>query len=648
MSFQTTKILLIEDNPGDTRLLRERLRDESEQRYDLTCVETLNDGIQALRQQHFDVILLDLSLPDSLGVETLLRIRAEPSQAAIVVMTGSGDQSIGVQAVQAGAQDYLVKGETDEKLLRRAISYAIERQQIDEALRRSEEEYRSLINDVFDISTVAVLILDAQYKVVWINESAEVYFGIRREDVLGVDCRELVDTTLKCVVEKPEVFAKTLLDGYASNTTSANFECYITPTEDRAARWLEYWSQPIHSGMYAGGRIEQYNDVTERKLIEIAEHEHRMLAQALSDTAAALTSTLDLNEVLDRILDNIERVVPHDAANIMLLNGQQAEMVRSRARNEEGDSPEIAFMPRVRLADAPHLRQMFRSGQPTILDDIETQRASFFTQATLRAYAGVPIRLKNETIGFINIFSFAPGFFNAMAGERLLAFAGQAAIALQNARVFRQSQELATIEERQRLARELHDSVTQMLFTSSVMAESALKQWDKDQTRAHSLMADVHQLIASALAEMRILLLELHPSSLTQVTLKQLFEQLLRPLQKRKQLNMQVEIGDLPHLPPETQIALYRIVQEALNNILKHAAAKHITFKAVQQGNQLDLMISDDGYGFDPHEREGTSMGLNIMHERAAAVGAALNIDSVPGSGTQIRIRLPVGEFQNE
>ncbi|MBK8020770.1 MAG: response regulator [Chloroflexi bacterium] len=159
-------MLLIEDNAGDTRLIREMILSDPRDRIDLETVETLGAGMRRLDERAFDIILLDLSLPDSHGLETLLRISAIAANTAVVVLTGIDDANLGLQAVQLGAQDYLPKTDVDSKLLRRSLRYALERHRSESIVRRSEQEYRSLINDVFNTSMVAVMILSRQFRVV--------------------------------------------------------------------------------------------------------------------------------------------------------------------------------------------------------------------------------------------------------------------------------------------------------------------------------------------------------------------------------------------------------------------------------------------------------------------------------------------------
>jgi two-component system, sensor histidine kinase and response regulator len=146
-------------------------------------------------------------------------------------------------------------------------------------LKESEGRYRSLIDDVLDTSTIGTLILDADFKVVWINHALESYFGLHRENVIRQDKQQLIREHIKDIFAAPESFAKRVFATCEDNTYTDNFECHVLPDGEREERWLEHWSQPIQLGLYAGGRIEHYSDITERKLAEEAQKEsqHKLI-----------------------------------------------------------------------------------------------------------------------------------------------------------------------------------------------------------------------------------------------------------------------------------------------------------------------------------------------------------------------------------
>jgi signal transduction histidine kinase len=215
----------------------------------------------------------------------------------------------------------------------------------------------------------------------------------------------------------------------------------------------------------------------------------------------------------------------------------------------------------------------------------------------------------------------------------------------------RQSEmEEAVAAERSRLARELHDAVTQTLFSASLIAETLPRSWERDQDKGRRLLQELRQLSRGALAEMRTLLLELRPAALVETSLSDLLRQLGEAASGRGGVPVQVLVEGECALPPDVHIALYRIAQEALNNAIKHARAGQVTvdlrcipFSSIEaeekRRGQVELVVSDDGRGFDPDQVPPDHLGLGIMRERADAIGATLEIQSGPGygPGTQIK-----------
>ena len=637
MIGRAMNVLLIEDNPGDARLIRELLKRGHDGEIEMYTCMSLQEGLLLITEHMPDIVLLDLSLPDSHGLSTIQKLREHHSNVPIVVLTGLDDETMGIQAVQSGAQDYLVKGTVDDIWLRRALRYAIERFRAEQAIRRSQEEYRSLIDDVFNNSNVGVAILDADFKIVWVNEAILTYFGLGREALIGFDKRVMVKEKLKCVFQDPDAYEHHILKAYEARDFSSYFECLVMPDDGRSARWLEYWSQPISAGIYANGRIEHYADITARKQAELAEHEQRVLAEALRDAAALLTSTLNLEEVLDRILENLERVVVYNRAEVVLLEDSNVYVARYYGLGSHEYDPDqpapIEAMPFLVQMEITHSYLLSNN----ILNDHYWEAHPDLH--IFGSYLGTPISFQNQIVGFFNIYSVHFNQYDAVDADRLHTFAEQAAIAIHNARIHRETRQYAALQERQRLARDLHDSVSQTLFTSSVMAESALKQWDRDSNKVHGLLEDVHKLTKSALAEMRVLLLELRPRSLDQMTLDKLVELLAQVMRGRNSLPVELHISELPALPSDVKIGLYRIIQEALNNVVKHSTATQVDIVITEQNGECTIRIIDNGQGFEQTQVTASSLGLGIMTERAEAIGAELQIISEINKGTEVLIR---------
>jgi len=409
---------------------------------------------------------------------------------------------------------------------------------------------------------------------------------------------------------------------------------------DGEYRWILDNGAPrfLSDGAF-GGYIGSGVDITERKRALIIEHEQRILAEALRDTALALNGTLEHAEILDCIMAGVGRVVPHDVAEFMLIEAGVARMVRSHGYKQRGLATEV-MAARYPVATTPILRQMIETGQPVIIADIKAYEGwiNRIHAEWLHSYVGVPVRIKNETIGFINLISDRLGFYTQVHAEHLQIFAEQVGVAIRNARLYEHTQDLAALEERQRLARELHDAVSQTLFSSSIIAESLPCLWKQKPERVLSNLKQLQRLNQAALAEMRNLLMELRPATLLKVDIADLLRQLTQAITGRTRLAVSLKVEGQQDLPPDVQIALYRIAQEALNNAVRHAQATEVTVSLKLRPWKTVLLVKDNGCGFDPDIAPQTGMGLGIIRERANGVGAKFQIKSELGRGTEATV----------
>jgi signal transduction histidine kinase len=219
-----------------------------------------------------------------------------------------------------------------------------------------------------------------------------------------------------------------------------------------------------------------------------------------------------------------------------------------------------------------------------------------------------------------------------------MAFTDQAAMAIENARLRTQAERSAVAAERSRLARDLHDAVTQTLFSASLIAEVLPRLWERNPEEGQKRLEELRQLTRGALAEMRTLLLELRPAALVEADLSELFRHLADAFTSRARVPVEFSIAGDYDLPADVKVALYRIAQEALNNIAKHAHATQAEMRIHCEAGQVSLHVRDDGRGFDPGSTSPESLGMGIMEERADNIGAALSIESEPGGGTTITV----------
>jgi signal transduction histidine kinase len=220
--------------------------------------------------------------------------------------------------------------------------------------------------------------------------------------------------------------------------------------------------------------------------------------------------------------------------------------------------------------------------------------------------------------------------------DRLLVRVGanQLAIALQGA-------ELRAVQERQRLARELHDSVSQALYAIGLDIATAQRIGGADPTRLDAILRDAQALAEAGLAEMRALLFELRPEFLSQEGLVAALQRQVAAVRARHQLSITVEATDEPEAVPAIKEVLYRVGQQALNNVAKHAGARAVVITLEASAGELVLRVRDDGRGFDAGKSFPGHLGLRSMRERAASVGGVLLISSAPGQGTEVTIRVP-------
>ena len=372
--------------------------------------------------------------------------------------------------------------------------------------------------------------------------------------------------------------------------------------------------------------------------LDTTEMRRVIVTQALNDSVLAITSTLDFDTVLDKILENVGRAIPHNSADIMLIEGNTAFVARSRGYEKHGLHNVIDAL-RFPIDATPTLRQMYTAKNPIIIADMHHNGhlAERPKQTWMRAYMGAPIRFGDDVIGFINLVSNEPDTFEEEHLKWLNAFAGHAAVAIHNARVHEQAHELAVAEERQRMAREIHDSVSQMLFSSSMIAESLASTDINEGEVLRERLQHIYRLNRGAVAEMRLLLMEYKPEHLASAEMPILLQRLKEAVEGRTTIEIELDIDDGHPTPPAVRLVFYRIAQEALHNIAKHARAKYAYVRYVTTERFATLVIADKGSGFDTAE-QSLGHGLQNMQQRAMSINAMLTVESRAGDGTTITL----------
>jgi signal transduction histidine kinase len=372
--------------------------------------------------------------------------------------------------------------------------------------------------------------------------------------------------------------------------------------------------------------------------------------RVISEVGRRITSILAVDELLDQMANLIKEAFDYYHVGFGLIEGDE---VVSKA--EIGATADAYRSLRLQVGQEGVWGWVAQSGEPLLVPDVrQDPRFHHLPGSTeIRSQLCVPLKTKEGVIGVLSVESDQLNAFDESDLAVLQSLADQAAVAVENARHYEQAQQVAALEERNRLARDLHDAVTQTLFSASLIAQALPAVWRSNPEEGQQLLKELQQLNRGALAEMRTLLLELRPAALAEARLNELLRQLAEAITGRTGLGITVTVDGQCTPPSNVHVTLYRIAQEALNNVVKHAHASQVTISlhctpatpqalptqaGGKEGGRVELCVSDDGRGFDPNSVPPDRLGLSIIRERAEAVGALLEIESQPGQGTQVRV----------
>ena len=369
--------------------------------------------------------------------------------------------------------------------------------------------------------------------------------------------------------------------------------------------------------------------------------------RVVTEVGQRMTSILDVDQLLAEIVSLIRDAFGYYLVDVALIEGD--DLVVKAGVGECFRRPGFC-PPRLKVNGKGIMAWVARNGKP-LLAPVVAQDSRYLPLPDgleTRSELAVPLKTKTATIGVLDVQSDRPHAFDSSDLVVLRSLADQAAVAIENARLYEQARQLAVVEERQRLARELHDAVTQTLFSASLISEALPELWDTDQDEGKRLLGELRQLSRGALAEMRTLLLELRPAALVEADLGELLRQLGEAVAGRTGATLSIALEGRAQLPPDVHVALYRIAQEALNNVVKHAKARKVDVRLCRSpglrsrlaANHLaaQLEVCDDGIGSDPEVIPTDRLGMGIIQERAEAIAARLHIETGPGLGTRIAV----------
>jgi signal transduction histidine kinase/ligand-binding sensor domain-containing protein len=379
--------------------------------------------------------------------------------------------------------------------------------------------------------------------------------------------------------------------------------------------------------------------------------QRRQVAEGLREVVAVLNSDRPLDETLDYIVAQASRLVGSEAAVLHRIE-QDRQFVTIEA--SYGLPDELQTLDGYAL-HASRADQAILSRQPFVASDIQevqtpgveqvqmdsqAQRWLAVTGQHHRSLLAVPLIVEDEVYGCIAFYYAEPQAFSDEEIALAMALADQAALAIENARLRTQAEEAAVVAERNRLARDMHDSVTQSLFSLTLLAEAGERMIQaRDMEQIEDNQALLSEIARRALQEMRLMVYELRPRALKELGLRGAVEQRLEAVERRAGMDARLVVEGEWDLPPDVEEELYGITQEALNNALKHANASSVTVTIRAQDRTVALEVQDDGHGFNPQAITGRGgLGLVSMRERAEKIGGTLTIRSTPGEGTRVQV----------
>jgi len=644
-------VLILEDRPADVELVLERLRlggFEPDWHHVVTEAEYRTALDPAL-----DVILADYCLPDLDALRALHLLQESGLDIPFIVITGSVGEELAVECIKEGAADYLLK----DRLARLgpAVTHALEQKRFrqekrwaEEALRRSEERFQLIVRATNDAVWDWNLLTDE----LWWGTGFRTLFGYREEEIepgieswysrIHPDDRERVVSGIHALIRSG---GETWSGEHRYRRADGSYAHVI----DRGYVIHDDEGTPVRM---VGAMV----DVTKRKQAEEALQKHVERLDALRQVGLEITAELDLDSLLRSIVSRA----------VQLLRGASGGLYLHRP---ERDLLEWTVAAGPRMTPVGHVLhrgeglsgRVWETGVPLLVDDYRCWegRAATFEDYPFTAVVGVPVRWGDEFLGVLNVMAEPPRTFTSADAELLGLFATQAAIAIRNARLFGEVSEhrerlralaarLAEVEEteRRRLARELHDRVGQNLTALNLNLNVARSQLPAEVTaKVGGRLEDAVNLVAATAECIRDVMGELRPPVLDDYGLLAALRWYGEQLSARTGVAVFVRGEEAaPRLAPAVETALFRIAQEALTNVARHAQAGKAAVVLRPGPRRVRLTIADDGIGFDPHAplRPGGPRGWGLINiqERAEAVGGRLRLESAPGRGTRLTVEV--------
>lgn len=382
----------------------------------------------------------------------------------------------------------------------------------------------------------------------------------------------------------------------------------------------------------------------------------------LQELSIGLATKSDLQELVDEALEALGQTMDYTSASLWGRADREARgqvALLGYRLNDEADVAVAEDLTGMRLSrtNLQRYEQIERDRVPIVENQVRQSLLSWLWDKvtddarssdlyrTSRSWMAVPLQVREAVLGVMRVDHQEPDYFDPERARLLTAVSSQTALAMHHAQLLSQQREVAVIAERNRIARDLHDAVSQTLFAAKVLAGAMARLCSRDPPPAVSSLAAqavaLEKLNASALAEMRMLMFELRPDAMREAPVAMLLQHAIEALACRGDVVVQPSFSGDDALPAEVRLHVYRIAQEALSNVVRHSGAVHCDVEwAVHGARRATLRIADDGQGFEVDAHRPGHFGLDNMRSRAREIGAVLTLTSAAGQGTELLLEL--------
>ncbi len=519
----------------------------------------------------------------------------------------------------------------------------------------------SYLQAIIDSLEDELLVVDRDYRIIEANEALLTRHGKRRQEVIGKYCYDVSHGLPElCHLPRHECPVKAVVETGKPIRVTHTHIYYVNG--EKQERQLDIIASPITDSQ---GNItavtEVMRDVTEAKELEAKMAETHQHLLALHAIATEVSQSLELDTVLGSALDKTLEVMNGNIGGILLLDEERQKLCY---RVHRGLSSRYVGEMCLNLGEGI-AGKVAQTGEPLLSEDISTDpraaQPQLISTERLRAFASVPLRSKEKVLGVINIASYEARKFSTEDIRLLESIAAQVAVAVENAKLHQEVQRKEEIrgellreifsiqeEERKRIARELHDETSQSLASLAANLEATAGMLPPGANKVRARLRELQSLSISILDAIHKLTYELRPTLLDDLGLVAATRWLLDNILGAAGVMVDFKTtGRQRRLPPEIETTIFRVMQEAINNIAKHAHAKKASISLYSKNSVVGVRIRDDGRGFDVNEALGTKdrprgLGLLGMKERVELMNGNLSIRSRPGGGTKIDIEIPL------